>query len=80
MGPENSRNPNLSWNLRNFFGENSRILFLSGQKIPGFLNQLNSRSENSLTEFSRTFNPSRTVDLEVFLCILCIKTTLKHPR
>ena len=48
------------------FGENSRISFQTGQKIPGFLNQLNSRSENSLTEFSKTFYLSRTVDLEFF--------------
>ena len=56
------------------FGENSRILFWTGQKIPGFLTQLYSRSENSLTEFSKTFNLSRTVYLEVFL--KRIQTTL----
>ena len=42
VGPENSRNPNLSWNLRIFL-----------EKIPGFLNHHNYRSENSVTEFLR---------------------------
>ena len=67
------------------FGENSRILFWTGQKIPGFLTQLNSRSENSLTEFSKTFNLSRTVDLEVFLkrvpaSLKCIVLPSFHPN
>ena len=38
-----------------FFGENSRIFFFRGQKIPGFLAPLFSRIENSVTEFPRTF-------------------------
>ena len=37
--------------------ENSRIFFFRGQKIPGFLAPLNSRIENSVTEFPRTFLP-----------------------
>jgi len=31
--------------------------FFRGQKIPGFLAPLNSRIENSVTEFPRTFLP-----------------------
>ena len=55
LGPENSGNTKFSWNSRKKIRENSRIFFFRGQKIPGFLAPLNSRIENSVTEFPRTF-------------------------
>ena len=85
VGPENSRNSNLSWNLRFFWGRKFQDFILKRQKIPGFLTQHNSRSENSVTEFSRTFNLSRTR----FRCFLMhlgimyfphIKKPLGHPH
>ena len=57
LGPENSGNTSFSWNSRKKIRENSRIFFFRGQKIPGFLAPLNSRIENSVTEFPRTFLP-----------------------
>ena len=39
--------------FKKFFGENSRFLFWAGQKIPGFLTSLNSRNENSMTNFPK---------------------------
>ena len=55
LGPENSRNSIFSRNSRNIFLRKFQDFFLPEQKIPGLLTLLNSRTKNSVTEFSRTF-------------------------